>query len=68
MCNCIEAGNKALEPRNTKIVMADVIDLEKGTVKPRMLIYTAIISLKRGRTPLKVFASYCPFCGKKIPV
>lgn len=68
MCDCVEAGNKVLAEKNTRIIMGDVIDPRKGTITSRMLVYTAIIDIKRGRTPLKVFATYCPFCGEKIPI
>lgn len=62
-CNCIGAMDEALAEYNTRILLPLMLD--GSTAKP--LIETERIETGRGKKKaVKVFASYCPFCGVKL--
>ena len=63
MCNCIEEMNKELEKQNmnTKLELAFGM---KGVIK-KVLICVVKLDDKIKKKPIKLFATYCPFCGQK---
>jgi hypothetical protein len=68
MCSCADVVNESLakEGRRLSRLYAPV----GAAVLPHVLIATEPISLDERTTPVsrkksKVFASYCPFCGRK---
>lgn len=69
-CNCVEQMNKALEPFNTILTRGFSLTL----TKPRKMELVSPIYLETEkldssiRKPKKtVLATFCPFCGKKLP-
>lgn len=66
MCECVDKLNEQLKEHNTRIVIP--IMLNKKTLDfasaNTLVVTEKVDSAKRGK-PLKVSASYCPFCGKK---
>lgn len=70
MCDCIEMTNKDLQENhiefNTRIHIPIVFDFKNGLCKePQAMIVTEKLDDKKRVKPIKLFASYCPFCGKK---
>ena len=65
-CNCIKEVNEALVDSNTRLDVPTVANLLTGQLRSdRVTISTyKRDSKKRGSLP-KIFAVYCPFCGKK---
>jgi len=66
MCDCISKVNRLLREHNTEI---DAVSAwhPKGWIEERLLVPTRRIDSKRRKGPMKVFASFCPMCGKEIP-
>lgn len=62
MCNCIELVNKELAERNANTEIHVPFTLSKIT---RVCVETEKIDDKKRGKPMKVFASFCPFCGKE---
>lgn len=60
-CNCIEVVNAELAPRNTQIHLPMFV--MGGTPKP--FVETIKLDEKKRVKPVKMFASFCPFCGVK---
>lgn len=60
MCKCIATVNKKLAEHNTQIEVPII-----GPNRP-FVATVKINYMKRGR-PKMMFATYCPFCGKKYP-
>jgi hypothetical protein len=64
-CTCVKQANKKLAAHNTVIDTATLIQMPSGLMYETMPIPTVKVdSSKRGR-PLRVSATYCPFCGIK---
>jgi hypothetical protein len=59
MCDCIEKANAHLAQHNTKIMFPMI-----GPQLP--FVETIKIDSKKRGLPVKMFASYCPFCGDKL--
>ena len=62
MCDCIEQVNKLLAERNTKLSQAFNLS---GSSNPLLMIKTEKLDDSKRQKPANMFASYCPFCGKK---
>lgn len=63
-CKCIETMDAALAEYNTCILMPM---LAVGS-NPKPFVETYQVERGRGkRKAVKVFASFCPFCGVKYP-
>jgi len=64
MCNCITQTNEALVKHNTRlnvpVVLGKSFDLSAST---RVVIATEKIESRKRTGPVKIFASFCPFCG-----
>lgn len=59
---CLKAADKSLAPKNTRLSYA--FDILAGNA--RLIVATEKIdSVRRGK-PVKIMASYCPFCGVKL--
>jgi hypothetical protein len=63
MCNCIKETNEAMEKSemNTKLRLAFSLN---GTIN-RAIISVEKFDDKIKKKPIKLFATYCPFCGQK---
>jgi len=59
---CIGAANEALQAKNTRLSMA--MEIPSGQM--RLIIATEVLTKKRGAKPVKIMATYCPFCGEKL--
>jgi hypothetical protein len=70
MCQCRERIDKRLAERNARIASGFTIDLTKPAASmsfaPPLIHLEKVDRKKRGTLPMLV-ASYCPFCGEKIP-
>ena len=69
MCNCIEMTNKDLKENypeyNTRIHVPIVFNFEKQIYRePKALIVTEKLDDSKRKKPIKLFATYCPFCGE----
>jgi hypothetical protein len=64
MCNCIKKVNEQLLDHNTRIVTPITFSATKLDVSTQALISTEKIDKKKKSGPVKLFASYCPICGK----
>ncbi len=70
MCDCIKETNEALakETTNTELDVPIVLNHETMELKAE---YVLVATRKRNKyqraRPKKLFASYCPFCGRKYP-
>ena len=62
-CRCIQAADKALEPRNARLAKA--YSLSSGVVFP-VFALEKVDSKAKGDRPTLV-PSFCPFCGKQYP-
>ena len=60
MCNCIERVNKELEERNLNMEIDVPFTLSKIE---RVCVQVSKINPK-GKKPVRLFASFCPFCGE----
>ena len=69
MCKCIDLVNKKLAENNTQLVIPITINMETGdlNVSHRVMITTEKIDIKKRIGPTKMFAAYCPVCGKAYP-
>ena len=62
MCNCIQAVNNELAKHKANTEIYVPFTLSKIT---RVCIETEKIDGNKRGKPMKVFASFCPFCGQK---
>lgn len=65
MCDCATKVNEQLRPHQTELDVS-LMPNKKDIV--RVNISTSIpypIKPKRGQKPMRMVATYCPFCGKK---
>lgn len=60
MCECILTVNQELAQHNTRIHMPII-----GPKIP--FVETIKVDEKRRGKPVRMFATYCPFCGEKYP-
>jgi len=70
MCDCIEMTNKDLKENhpefNTRVHVPIVFNFKDGVCKEsKAMIVTEKLDDKKRIKPIKLFASYCPFCGEK---
>jgi hypothetical protein len=68
LCNCIEIVNDKLKERNTRLTIPMIFSAEYDPPRPpSLLIQTEQIETGRGKPKaVGMFASHCPFCGKKF--
>jgi hypothetical protein len=59
MCDCIKTTNAHLLQHNTRIMLPML-----GPQLP--FVETMKVDSKKRGLPVKMFASYCPFCGEKL--
>lgn len=66
MCDCIEEINKNLKEKteNTELDIPMIWNLKGIKTQQRVIIATRKRVAKIRKTPIKLFATYCPFCGK----
>lgn len=62
MCDCAESMNEYLKTRKPGVRLSQAFGLS-GTI-PNLIIATDKLYKQERGSPVKVFASYCPFCGK----
>ena len=62
MCKCIHKVSDELAKFNT--TLRTTIALKKGGVA-RVFVSTEEIEHRRGKRPVTLVASFCPFCGKE---
>ena len=65
MCNCIEEVNKRLNNYDTVLDVPIQITSKNSLVADRVLVATCKKNIKAKQKPMKVFATFCPFCGKQ---
>mgnify|MGYP001561093374 CR=1 FL=1 len=66
MCNCIAEIENALKDTNTRLDVPIVLNSKSGELSAnRVTITTAKRDQKKRKEASRIFASYCPFCGKK---
>jgi hypothetical protein len=67
-CKCIEAMNKHLAAKNTRLAQALTVNATTGSkmeMGVRLIVETVKIDEKKRGKPHTALASFCPFCGKK---
>lgn len=67
-CKCVEAMNKHLAARNTRLAQALMVDVTgpgKAQMQPRLIVETVKVDPKKRGKPHTALATFCPFCGKK---
>ncbi len=71
MCDCIKLTNGALQKEgcNTKLEIPLLLSpgLDDISQSQRVIISTVKADSKKRDRPMRLFASFCPFCGKKYP-
>ena len=68
MCNCISEAEKSLKDTNTKLDVPITFNQKSGQLSAnRLTIATTKRDPKKREKVNRLFASYCPFCGKKYP-
>lgn len=71
-CECLKRINKELEEHNIRIALGlQLVEstTEKGwsaDLHARIIVATEKIDPKSRKKPPILYASFCPFCGKKI--
>jgi hypothetical protein len=65
MCDCIEKLNEQLKERNTRIVMPISFSSKGLSTLLGPIIATEKADPTNRKKPVKLMASYCPFCGEK---
>lgn len=62
ICNCLDQMNEALRPHGGEIMTSLFSE------PPRLFVTTThLANVKRKRKLPLVVATYCPFCGVKVP-
>jgi len=64
---CIKAANEKLAARNTCVDVRQTFNFSTETEGERLLVATMKVDGKKRGKALAVFATYCPFCGDKLP-
>ena len=69
MCECIAQMNEGLMEHNTKLEIPIVTRTSEAaynlSASTRVVIATEKIESRKRTGPVKLFASFCPFCGEK---
>jgi len=67
MCNCINETNKSLREAgyNTRITVPMVLTNSLDFEASMTLVVTEKWDKSDREQPIKLYASYCPFCGKE---
>jgi hypothetical protein len=68
MCNCIEKTNKSLKEHpewNTTLDIPFTWDKKGALSADKVTISTMKADDRNRQKPIRLFASYCPFCGEK---
>ena len=67
MCDCVEKLNEKLKERNTKISVSLSWSAENGIGSlANPIIVTEKADNANRKKPVRLLASYCPFCGEKM--
>lgn len=61
--DCLKRVNEQLAARNTRVELAFSLDNTERELIP--LLTVKVDEKVRGR-PVRVFATFCPFCGQKL--
>lgn len=65
MCDCVSRVNEGLKADNTRIALS--VSIVNQSLVERLSIETELVEKRRvGKKPVRLFASYCPFCGEKL--
>lgn len=64
MCNCIEEVNKKLKEKGVRLQSMWAINMLEPDISTTLFCPTEKIETSKP-AKLKVFFSYCPFCGEK---
>jgi hypothetical protein len=67
VCNCVTKVNKLLTEHNTVLDLVDTIDMKTGRLEARMTVPVRRLDPKKRKGAMRVFATYCPMCGKQYP-
>ena len=59
MCGCINKVNEQITKHNS------IIEYNLLADRPKAMISTCKVEPRKRVGPIKIFASYCPFCGEK---
>jgi hypothetical protein len=62
MCDCIKQVNDLLATKNTRLSQAYNLS---GSKNPLLMIKTEKLDDSKRQKPVKMFASFCPFCGEE---
>lgn len=63
MCDCIDKVNKTLAEHNTRLDLANVINMKTGVMSLVVEVPTKKINPRKPK--LRMEPIYCPFCGVK---
>lgn len=67
MCNCVADLDEKLKEYNT--AFDKVVYFEKPDMLMKSTIQIAMKKISpRGSRPIRLFMSYCPFCGEKLEI
>lgn len=66
MCGCVADINKKLADRNTRIAQGFCLSEDLSGADCVVIVATEKIA-PHGKRPITVLATFCPFCGKRIP-
>lgn len=68
MCNCHLLVDQQLEEKGSNTRLDIPLVFHQGQVSTHIVsITTCKRDIKKREKPIKVFATYCPFCGEKYP-
>lgn len=62
-CDCANKVDKFLRDKNTRLSRAFVFS---SGMPERLMVTTETLEKKRGAKPVKMFPSFCPFCGRDL--
>jgi hypothetical protein len=65
-CNCIQQVNKILAQHNTVLATELAFNFKTGKSRVVLPLPTCKIDTKIRGQAKRVFAAYCPVCGKKL--
>lgn len=63
-CDCAEKVDRKLKPRNARLARGFFVEPGSLKLSPPMIVLEKIAP--RGKKPLSLVASFCPFCGVKL--
>ena len=65
-CNCIKGINQELIAMGSNTMLDVPATLDKGQLKTgRVTVATCKRNMSKREKPMKLLATYCPFCGTK---